>query len=161
MGRTGTFFATRQLGISPDLITLAKAPGNGLPIGALLAGERAAARLRPGRSRLHRSGQSPSLPRLPPQSSRRSTTTCSRRPARGAQLVTGSRRSRPCARFAGAGSDRGGARPARRPVVDACREQGCSSSRPGPDVLRLTPPLVVSAAEVDRALAILEGGAAA
>ena len=43
------------------------------------------------------------------------------------------------------------------PVVDACREQGLLVLSAGPDVLRLTPPLVVSAAEVDQALAILEG----
>src|SRR4029079_8257794 len=34
MGRTGTSFAHEQLGITPDLITLAKGLGNGLPIGA-------------------------------------------------------------------------------------------------------------------------------
>ena len=43
------------------------------------------------------------------------------------------------------------------PVVDACREQGLLVLSAGPDVLRLTPPLVVSSAEVDQALAILEG----
>src|SRR4029077_6623736 len=48
MGRTGTFFAHEQLGIVPDLITLAKGLGNGLPIGALLAGERAAPGFVPG-----------------------------------------------------------------------------------------------------------------
>ena len=48
MGRTGTFFAHEQLGITPDLITLAKGLGNGLPIGALLAGERAAPGFVPG-----------------------------------------------------------------------------------------------------------------
>ena len=33
MGRTGTFFAHEQLGIRPDLVTLAKGLANGLPDG--------------------------------------------------------------------------------------------------------------------------------
>lgn len=36
IGRTGTLFAYQQYGISPDIITLAKGLGNGLPIGAML-----------------------------------------------------------------------------------------------------------------------------
>ena len=36
LGRTGSFFAYEQLGIEPDLVTLAKGLANGLPIGALL-----------------------------------------------------------------------------------------------------------------------------
>src|SRR5690606_6757971 len=36
MGRTGDLFAFRQAGISPDVITLAKGLGNGLPVGAML-----------------------------------------------------------------------------------------------------------------------------
>ena len=48
MGRTGTFFAYEQLGIEPDLVTLAKGLANGLPMGALLAGERAAPGFVPG-----------------------------------------------------------------------------------------------------------------
>ena len=37
MGRTGTLFAFQQAGITPDVVTLAKALGNGVPIGACLA----------------------------------------------------------------------------------------------------------------------------
>jgi acetylornithine aminotransferase/acetylornithine/N-succinyldiaminopimelate aminotransferase len=39
VGRTGTLFAYEQLGITPDIMTLAKALGNGLPIGAMLTTE--------------------------------------------------------------------------------------------------------------------------
>jgi len=37
IGRTGTFFAYEQFGIEPDIITLAKGLGGGVPIGAFLA----------------------------------------------------------------------------------------------------------------------------
>lgn len=45
LGRTGTLFAHEQLGVTPDIMTLAKALGNGLPIGAMLTTERIAASL--------------------------------------------------------------------------------------------------------------------
>jgi acetylornithine aminotransferase len=43
MGRTGTLFAYEQLGIEPDVMTLAKGLGGGMPIGACLAKESVAA----------------------------------------------------------------------------------------------------------------------
>ena len=48
MGRTGTFFAHQHDGITPDVVTLAKGLGGGLPIGACLAIGRAAQLLTPG-----------------------------------------------------------------------------------------------------------------
>ncbi|OKY76990.1 MAG: aspartate aminotransferase family protein [Desulfobulbaceae bacterium DB1] len=48
MGRTGTLFAYEQFGVEPDIMTLAKALGNGLPIGAMLAREEVAASFSPG-----------------------------------------------------------------------------------------------------------------
>ncbi|MCV7260921.1 acetylornithine aminotransferase [Mycobacterium shimoidei] len=48
MGRTGTFFAHQRDGITPDVVTLAKGLGGGLPIGACLAIGDAAQLLTPG-----------------------------------------------------------------------------------------------------------------
>jgi acetylornithine/N-succinyldiaminopimelate aminotransferase len=48
MGRTGTLWAYEQTGVIPDAITVAKALGGGLPIGALITGDRLADELRPG-----------------------------------------------------------------------------------------------------------------
>lgn len=42
MGRTGTLFAHEQDDVMPDVVTLAKALGCGIPIGAMLVGEKAA-----------------------------------------------------------------------------------------------------------------------
>ncbi|RYD05212.1 hypothetical protein N752_10480 [Desulforamulus aquiferis] len=39
LGRTGKFLAYQHYGVEPDIITLAKALGNGFPIGAMLAKE--------------------------------------------------------------------------------------------------------------------------
>ena len=48
MGRTGTLFCYEHEGVSPDIMTLAKALANGLPIGAMLATDEAAKAFGPG-----------------------------------------------------------------------------------------------------------------
>ncbi|MFW6332205.1 MAG: acetylornithine transaminase [Thermodesulfobacteriota bacterium] len=48
VGRTGKLFAHSHFGITPDIMTLAKALGNGLPIGAMLATETVASAFGPG-----------------------------------------------------------------------------------------------------------------
>lgn len=47
-GRTGTFFAYEQFGITPDLLTLAKPMANGLPMGAVLLTQRVGEAMQPG-----------------------------------------------------------------------------------------------------------------
>ncbi len=47
MGRTGTMFACQRYGVKPDIMTVAKALGCGLPIGAFLTNDKAAS-LKPG-----------------------------------------------------------------------------------------------------------------
>lgn len=48
MGRTGDLFAHRRTGVTPDVMSLAKALGGGFPIGAVLATAEAAAGMGPG-----------------------------------------------------------------------------------------------------------------
>ena len=47
-GRTGTFFAYEQFGITPDVLTMAKPMAAGLPMGAVLVTQRVADAMQPG-----------------------------------------------------------------------------------------------------------------
>ena len=47
-GRTGTWFGFEQHGVRPDVVTLAKALGNGMPIGACWARRDVSAVFQPG-----------------------------------------------------------------------------------------------------------------
>lgn len=48
MGRSGFMFAWQEYGVKPDVMTVAKALGNGVPIGAFLARGKAADAMKPG-----------------------------------------------------------------------------------------------------------------
>ncbi len=48
IGRTGKLFAYEYYGVSPDIMTLAKGLGGGVPIGAMLATEKVSAAFKPG-----------------------------------------------------------------------------------------------------------------
>ncbi len=48
IGRIGTLFAYQHFGVKPDIITLAKGLGGGIPVGAFLAREEIAAAFKPG-----------------------------------------------------------------------------------------------------------------
>jgi acetylornithine/succinyldiaminopimelate/putrescine aminotransferase len=48
LGRTGRWFAFEEEGLQPDVVTMAKALGNGVPVGACWAAEEVAAAFQPG-----------------------------------------------------------------------------------------------------------------
>ena len=48
LGRTGTLFAYERLGVTPDMLTLAKPIAGGLPMGAILLTDEIAATIKPG-----------------------------------------------------------------------------------------------------------------
>ncbi len=158
VGRTGSFFAYEQLGIEPDLVTLAKGIANGLPMGVLLAGERAAPGFVAGDHASTFGGNPVAAAAACAVVEAIDDELLSNVRARGAELVSGLEALPAVRSVRGRGLLVGAVidRPV-GPVVDACREQGLLVLSAGPDVLRLTPPLVVTADEVTQALAIVEG----
>ncbi len=156
LGRTGTFFAFEQLGIEPDLVTLAKGLGNGLPIGALLVREGVAAAIGPGDHGSTFGGNPVACAAACAVVEAIDDALLENVAARGEQLAAGLRglpgvldvRGRGLLLAAVLDRDAG-------LVVDACREHGLLALTAGADVLRLLPPLVVTEAEVDEALTLL------
>ena len=153
MGRTGTFFAFEQLGIQPDIVTLAKGLANGLPMGALLAGERAAPGFVPGDHGSTFGGNPVVAAAASAVVEAIDDALLTHVRDRGEQLVAGLSALPSVQSVRGRGLLVGAVldRPV-GPVVDACRGEGLLVLSAGPDVLRLTPPLVVTANEVDEAL---------
>ncbi|HET9243073.1 MAG TPA: aminotransferase class III-fold pyridoxal phosphate-dependent enzyme, partial [Gaiella sp.] len=155
-GRTGTFFAYEQLGVRPDLVTLAKGLGNGLPIGALLVREGAADAIGPGDHGSTFGGNPVACAAACAVVEAIDEALLANVVARGAQLAAGLGALPGVNEVRGRGLlvaavlDREAA-----PIVDACRELGLIVLTAGPDVLRLLPPLVVTESEVDEALGVL------
>jgi predicted acetylornithine/succinylornithine family transaminase len=162
VGRTGRLWAYEHTGIQPDIMTLAKALANGVPIGAMLTRAEIAATLTAG---THGStfGGTPFVTsvalatltavleeKIPDRAARMGQhlmdglrQVARRHPVvrtvRGRGLLIGLELTQPVA-----------------PLVDACREAGLLVLSAGEKVLRLTPPLIVGEAECDRALEIID-----
>ena len=163
IGRTGTLFAHQQEGVVPDVMTLAKALGGGIPIGAMCTTRKLASALVPG---THAStfGGNPLacavacavidelleggvLDHAKAMGERLGDGLDAIAAALGPEKVIASR---------GRGLLRGLAlvKPV-APVIDACRARGVLVISAGGNVLRLAPPLVISAEEIDHGLAVL------
>ncbi len=156
VGRTGTFFAWEQLGVRPQLLTLAKALANGLPIGCLLVADDAPDAFAPGDHGSTFGGNPVSCAAALAVCAELTDELLANVRARGAQLAAGLAELPHVNEVRGAGLLLGAPldRPA-QPVADAALEAGLVVLTAGPDVLRLAPPLVVGAADVDLALEIL------
>jgi len=158
VGRTGSFFAFEQLGVRPDLVTLAKGLANGLPIGALLVADDVAGAFAPGDHGSTFGGNPVScaaagavveavddelLGRVR-MLGRVVLDDAAHLPGvvdvRGRGLLVGLELDRPAA-----------------DVVDAAREHGLLVLSAGENVVRLAPPLTVGAADVEAALGVLSG----
>ena len=156
VGRTGTFFAYERLGIEPDLVTLAKGLANGLPIGCLLVADAHLSALAVGDHGSTFGGNPVSCAAACAVVDAVDDALLAHVDDQGARLLAclgvlpGVREARGAGLLVGAVLDRAAA-----PVVDACREAGLLVLSAGDDVLRLAPPLTVSADEVDLALATL------
>ena len=167
-GRTGTFYAFENEGVVPDVVTLAKGLAGGVPIGAMLANEEIARGFEPG---THAStfGGNPLATAAALYVQRAIDAENLLERCRdvgshlGSALLRLAERRRPKTRGArGRGllqglimdGDAG-------PVVARAREQGLLVSVAGGSVVRFAPALIVSKAEVDQAVEILDGVLAA
>lgn len=156
LGRTGAMFAFTALGVAPDLVTLAKPLGGGLPLGALLAGERAAGVLVAG-SHGTTFGGGPLACRLALAflDVIEEEGLCGRARRVGARLRTrleAIRAARPDAILdvRGLGLMVGIDTPhPSRALVEALLSRGLLVGSAGPNTLRLLPPLVIGEKEVD------------
>jgi acetylornithine/N-succinyldiaminopimelate aminotransferase len=156
VGRTGSFFAFEELGVRPELVTLAKGLANGLPVGALLVADHAAGAFAPGDHGSTFGGNAVSCAAARAVVDAIDDDLLANVRAHGAQLAAG------LARFEGVVEVRGrglllGAviEGSAADVVEAARSDGLLVLAAGENVVRLAPPLTVSAAEVDEALSIL------
>jgi predicted acetylornithine/succinylornithine family transaminase len=162
MGRTGKLFAYQHWGAEPDILTLAKALAGGIPMGAMLAREAVAASFVPG---THAStfGGTPFVSAvalavmntmladdLPGNAARVGKYFLDRlcalqgayptvKAVRGRGLILGMEVAVPA-----------------RGIVTACMERGLLVLTAGDNVVRFVPPLIITEADVDQAVAIVE-----
>jgi predicted acetylornithine/succinylornithine family transaminase len=162
MGRTGTLFAYEQCGVEPDVMTLAKALGSGMPIGAALARESVAASFGAGAHGSTFGGNAVAAAAavatletmlapgfLAGVRERAAYFRC------GLDRLAG--RSNRIAAVRGRGLMLGmELREAGAAVAEACLARGVLINCTAERVLRLLPPLIINEADIDRGLAVLE-----
>ena len=164
MGRTGALWAYEQTGVRPDAITVAKALGGGLPIGALVTGERLADVLSPGdHGSTFAGGPVIAAAALAALALTHDAGLLARVRERGLELAAGLERLPHVRAVRGRGLmlacevDSAAPEVVRRALL---RERLVVNAT-GPTTVRLLPPLIVSAEEIDDALgrlgAALEG----
>ncbi|MDJ0721695.1 MAG: acetylornithine transaminase [Desulfobacterales bacterium] len=162
MGRTGRLFAHEHSGIAPDIMTLAKALGNGLPIGAMLAREEAAGAFGAG---AHGTtfGGTPLIAAgaLAVVQTIEQEGLVARAAETGAYFI--GQLEALCERHAAAEAVRGqglllGLELNREgaPIVDRCLERGFVINCIQGNVLRFAPPLIIGAHEIDALIECLD-----
>jgi acetylornithine aminotransferase len=156
VGRTGSFFAFEQLDVAPDLVTLAKGLGNGLPIGALLVSDDAPEGLAPGDHGSTFGGNPVSCAAACAVVDAVDAELLGAVRERGAQLAAGVAALPGVRDVRGRGLLLGAVVDGfAGDVVAACRERGLLVLTAGDDVVRLAPPLTVTGSDVATALSLL------
>jgi predicted acetylornithine/succinylornithine family transaminase len=162
LGRTGHPFYFPVLGLEPDLVSVGKALGSGVPVGAMLMSDRIAKAISPGDhgttyggnllacraalfflEQLMDEGLLNHVNTVAPLLERRLRTLALKHPVivevRGAGLMQGLQLATDAAA-----------------AVDAARSRGLLVNRTNEKVVRMLPPLNVEAADIDRAMDILD-----
>lgn len=165
MGRTGELFAFQGEGITPDIVTLAKALGCGFPIGALLAGSKVAEVMQFGahgstfggnplaaavaRVALRKLASPEVLGNVARQAERLRAGLAALDAAFGLFAQVRGRGLMIGAALGPAHAGRAGE------ILDHCARHGLLLLQAGPDVLRFVPALTISDADIDEGLARL------
>ena len=160
MGRTGTLWAYEQTGVIPDAMTVAKALGGGLPIGALITGERMANVFQPGdHGSTFAGGPLVCSAALAALELTDDPDMLGHVNDLGAQLTAGLRKLPHVVSVRGRGLMLACEIDVLAPEVvrRALLEQRLILNATGPDTLRLLPPFTIGPAEVDEALERLAG----
>ncbi len=165
MGRTGKWFAHQWAGIVPDVMPLAKGLGSGVPIGAVVAGPKAANIFQPGNHGttfggnplamragietiriMEEDGLIPHAAKMGDYFKAALTKAMNDSPVgkaglkeiRGQGLMIGMELNKPCSELTG-----------------RCAEKGLLISVTADSVIRMVPPLIITAAEIDEIVSIL------
>jgi acetylornithine/succinyldiaminopimelate/putrescine aminotransferase len=161
LGRTGMPFHFQSFGWTPDLVTVGKAIGSGIPIGAALVGEHVAKEIFAGDHGTTYGGNLLStraalyvldeLDKLAPHIKDAGDHF-------GRQLIALQQKHRMIATVRGAGLMRGLELTVdAQPVVEGALKAGLLVNRTAERVVRMLPPLTVTAAEIDEAIGTLDG----
>jgi acetylornithine/N-succinyldiaminopimelate aminotransferase len=162
MGRTGKFFCYEHAGVKPDIVTLAKALGGGLPIGAMIAKSDVSSSLTPGSHGTTFGGNpvacAASMAVIDAFEQEEVLENASRVGAylleRLREIVKGNPR---VVEVRGLGMIIGVVlKGEARPAVDACLSQRLLVNGTAGNVLRLLPPLNLTREEADAGLKIIE-----
>ena len=161
LGRTGKPFCFQHYGIKPDILTLAKAIGGGLPMGAAVAFEKAKGIFSPGDHAATFGGNV--------ASAALAEVVLSRLPALSAQVAENgeylgrkldelvSKYPSLCSGSRGMGFMRGiELKISPRDVIAECMENGLLVCSAGYTVLRFIPPLIATKEDIDKAAAIVD-----
>ncbi len=165
MGRTGKWFAHQWAGIVPDVMPLAKGLGSGIPIGAVVAGPKAANIFQPGNHGttfggnplamragietiriMEEEGLLAHAAKMGDYFKTALTNAMNASPIgkaglkeiRGQGLMIGMELAKPCSE-----------------LTARCAEKGLLISVTAETVIRMVPPLIITAAEIDEIVAIL------
>ncbi len=159
LGRTGEWFGFQHEGVQPDVVTMAKALGNGMPIGACWAKADVAAAFVPGDHGTTFGGQPlaaaaarATLKVMEAEDVPARATRAGARLAAGVTALPGVTSVRGRGLLLAAELD---GRPSKE-VAAAALDRGLVVNAVTPTAIRLAPSLLVTDAEIDEALAVLE-----
>jgi predicted acetylornithine/succinylornithine family transaminase len=158
LGRTGRWFGFQHFGVRPDVVTMAKALGNGVPIGACWARDEVADAFEPGDHATTFGGQP-----LATAAAAAVLATMEGEHLPERARVAGERLTEALTALPGVSGVRGLGlllaacltEPVAKDVAARCLDAGLVLNPVTADALRLAPPLTVSDEEIDEAVAVL------